>query len=107
MTTCHIKSKGDQVLECWVEMFDGKHWHVVSESRILWAGNELLIDSMTVYPQFQRRGYGTMMVNKLRESGKRVVPIGVLKSAEAFWDKVTPGWRVGEPYRFLASDDIE
>lgn len=93
LARCYVKDRGGFTCEVWVEVFEDGDWSVASESRVLMSANELLIDSLTVYPQYQRRGYGRMMVDKLKEMGLRVKPIGVLYSAEGFWDKVTPGWR--------------
>lgn len=92
LARCFAKQKSDVIVECWIEVFHDGDWNIASESRVIIAGGDLLIDSLTVYPQYQRRGYGTMMVNKLKETGKRVKPIDVLPSAEGFWDRVTPGW---------------
>ncbi len=57
------------------------------------AGDTLIVDSITVYPPYQFMGYGSAMIKEMKKTGRRVHPVGVLKHAEGFWDKMTPGWR--------------
>ncbi len=82
--------------ECWVEIWERDDWKVISESRLMIAGDTLIVDSITVYPPYQFKGYGTEMIKKIKSAGRRVQPVGVLKHSEGFWDKMTPGWRKGK-----------
>lgn len=87
------KEHGDLSAECWVEVWERDEWRVISESRLMIAGDVLLVDNITVYPPWQFMGYGAEMIKKIKSVGRKVQPIGVLKHSEGFWDKVTPGWR--------------
>jgi GNAT superfamily N-acetyltransferase len=90
LSKIYFKSKGDQKAECWVEEWIKDDWKVVAESRLITGGGQILIDHILTWPEYRRKGYATQIVEHLKSTGQKVVPIGILNNDDslAFWVKM-------------------
>ena len=84
-----LKSLNDVKANCWIEEWsDAKgDWEVVCEALIIVAGDELMVDHIETAVGHRRKGYATAIIDKLKSTGKKVTPIGILPfaNAQGFW----------------------
>tara|TARA_R100000951_G_scaffold7705_1_gene7194 strand:- start:7454 stop:7756 length:303 start_codon:yes stop_codon:yes gene_type:complete len=86
----YYKPKGGNDAVAWVEDFCDKKmdYIVVAEAKLIIAGNDrCLIDTIDTDPNHRRKGYASEIVEHLASIFTEVAPIGIVPTAQAFWDK--------------------
>src|SRR5271166_4735929 len=83
----HIKDKGANRAEAWIEECIGNDWKVVCDAYLFTAENKIMVDDIVTSPEFRRQGYATKLIEKLQSTGKEVFPIGIKNKpdAQGFW----------------------
>lgn len=84
-----IKNKGNGKAEAWIEDFIQKEmdWTVVAVANLIISGDQCLIDTIDTDPKYRRKGYASAIVKELLNRFGEVAPIGVIPTAQPFWDK--------------------
>lgn len=88
----HLKRKDSLNLTCWMEIPNTSKpdlWEVVAECKIIDGGDTFLIDEIFTKPGHRRKGYASLIVQKL-QTIKPVLPAGIVSTEEAngFWNKL-------------------
>lgn len=83
----YIKKRRDNTAEAWIEDWGKYDWELRCEAKLIIFGDKCLIDAITTDPKHRRKGYATALVKNLQERFSEVAPIGVVPTAQGFWDK--------------------
>lgn len=68
-----------------VELGDGRR---VGKVRCLFEGETATIFNITVFPEYERKGYGRCILDRLKARYERVIADKVRYSAQPFWVKM-------------------
>jgi len=60
----------------------------VGKARVSISGRRLIINSITIFPEFQRSGYARRVIHQLQEDFEEITADRVRNSAKGFWEKM-------------------
>jgi len=69
--------------EAWVE----SSTEVLAYSKLILADGKCFIATIDTDPKHQKKGYATLIINKLVQKFDTVEPINIIPTAQGFWDK--------------------
>ena len=85
-----LKNCGNNTGEAFIEEWCVDDWDTVCISKVIFVGDECLVDTIDTPKQYRRKGYASQLVKELQARFKEVKPIGITSSEEArgFWDRL-------------------
>jgi len=64
------------------------HGTRVGKARVRGSGERLVINSITIFPELEGKGFGRKVINIFKRSYKEIVADRVRDSAKRFWEKM-------------------
>ena len=91
--------KGDSSY-CWVNIELGGA--MVGKARIKRVYRKIIIKSIVIFPEFERRGYAAQTVNLFKETAREIIADRVRGTARGFWEKMGFEDKGDGNYRWVA-----
>ena len=87
----------------WMNIEFGKNR--VGKARIIPSEERLIINSINIYPEFERNGYARKVINFYKGDYKEIVADRVRASARLFWEKMNFNKQPDGNYIWRNNDD--